>query len=92
VLYEVVSEYDFSPCVSDIEPEKYSILTIKNAIDGSVLLNVKYDTGRALSTEDILSTALTGGENESISLYLDADATEELTELLLSSNLVIYVK
>lgn len=92
VLYKVISEYNFSDCISDIETESYSILTIKNSLDGSVILTVKYDTGKVLNAEEILGTALKGTEYSAANLYLDETLSNELTSLTLSSNTVIFVK
>ena len=91
VLYEVIGEYDFSGCFSPTDSRGYSILTVKNSADGSVILTVKYDTGRVLDKESILSTALTDGIYADSEIYTDEALREELTALTLSSNSVIYV-
>ena len=91
LTYEVIGEYDFSGCFSPTDSRGYSILTVKNSADGSVILTVKYDTGRVLDKESILSTALTDGIYADSKIYTDEALREELTTLTLSSNSVIYV-
>ncbi len=91
VLYEVVGEYDFSGCFTSSGSEAYSILTVKNSADGSVILTVKYDTGAVLDAEAIFNTALCNAAYNGAMLYTDAELAEDLDSLTLLSNAVIYV-